>query len=147
MVRAVAEQERRLALVVGALDVPEKDLVVAAVVAVGDAALEVRDRAADQRKTERTGVENPRLPRTYPRQIYVDTVTHDDVLLAYLLLGPERIVVGTDRPFDMGIVDPRGAGRKSRSERGGARRDTGRQRALVPAAIAVAAQTIPLRMA
>jgi aminocarboxymuconate-semialdehyde decarboxylase len=51
----------------------------------------------------------PRPPSTYLRQIYVDTITHDDALLAYLAqqLGPERIVVGTDRPFDMGIDAPR----------------------------------------
>ncbi|HTJ24943.1 MAG TPA: amidohydrolase family protein [Candidatus Limnocylindria bacterium] len=53
----------------------------------------------------------PRPPSAYLRQLYVDTITHDDALLAYLAarLGPDRIVVGTDRPFDMGIDDPRGA--------------------------------------
>lgn len=49
MVDAVAEEERRLALVGVALDVAEEDLVVAAVVAVDDAALEVRSGAFDQR--------------------------------------------------------------------------------------------------
>jgi aminocarboxymuconate-semialdehyde decarboxylase len=52
----------------------------------------------------------PRPPSSYLSQLYFDTITHDDALLAYLVerLGPERIVVGTDRPFDMGIDDPRG---------------------------------------
>jgi aminocarboxymuconate-semialdehyde decarboxylase len=52
----------------------------------------------------------PKLPSAYLAQLYVDTITHDDAYLAYLArkLGTQRIVVGTDRPFDMGIDDPRG---------------------------------------
>ena len=49
VVRAVAEQQRRLAFVGVAFHVAEEDLVVAAVVAVDDAAFEVRRRAVDQR--------------------------------------------------------------------------------------------------
>jgi aminocarboxymuconate-semialdehyde decarboxylase len=51
----------------------------------------------------------PRPPSSYLSQLSFDTITHDDALLAYLVerLGAERIVVGTDRPFDMGIDDPR----------------------------------------
>ncbi|HEY4441037.1 MAG TPA: amidohydrolase family protein, partial [Candidatus Elarobacter sp.] len=52
----------------------------------------------------------PKPPSAYLQNVYIDTITHDDAMLAYLAsrLGPERIVVGTDRPFDMGIDDPRG---------------------------------------
>jgi aminocarboxymuconate-semialdehyde decarboxylase len=52
----------------------------------------------------------PRPPSAYLTQLYFDTITHDDALLAYLVgrVGAERVVVGTDRPFDMGIDDPRG---------------------------------------
>jgi len=53
----------------------------------------------------------PKPPSAYLAQLYVDTITHDDALLAYLVsrLGADRVVVGTDRPFDMGLDDPRGA--------------------------------------
>ena len=52
----------------------------------------------------------PKPPSAYLAQLYFDIVTHDDALLAYLVerVGPGRVVVGTDRPFDMGIDDPRG---------------------------------------
>jgi aminocarboxymuconate-semialdehyde decarboxylase len=53
----------------------------------------------------------PKPPSAYLSQLYFDTVTHDDALLAYLVnrVSPRRVVVGTDRPFDMGLDDPRGA--------------------------------------
>jgi aminocarboxymuconate-semialdehyde decarboxylase len=52
----------------------------------------------------------PKPPSAYLSRLYFDIVTHDDALLAYLVdrAGIERVVVGTDRPFDMGIDDPRG---------------------------------------
>jgi aminocarboxymuconate-semialdehyde decarboxylase len=52
----------------------------------------------------------PRPPSAYLRQLYYDTITHDDAMLAYLVsrVGASNVVVGTDRPFDMGIDDPRG---------------------------------------
>ena len=52
----------------------------------------------------------PRPPSSYLRQLFFDTITHDDALLATLVqrVGPSQVVVGTDRPFDMGIDDPRG---------------------------------------
>lgn len=51
----------------------------------------------------------PKAPSTYLKQLYFDTITHDDAMLAYLVgrVGYEHVVVGTDRPFDMGIDDPR----------------------------------------
>jgi aminocarboxymuconate-semialdehyde decarboxylase len=52
----------------------------------------------------------PKPPSAYLSRLYFDTITHDDALLAYLVgrVGAGRVVVGTDRPFDMGIDDPRG---------------------------------------
>ncbi|HEX3463229.1 MAG TPA: amidohydrolase family protein [Candidatus Elarobacter sp.] len=52
----------------------------------------------------------PKPPSAYLSQLYFDIVTHDDALLDYLVrrAGVRSIVVGTDRPFDMGIDDPRG---------------------------------------
>lgn len=51
----------------------------------------------------------PRPPSTYLSRFFFDTITHDDALLAYLVgrVGAGQVVVGTDRPFDMGIDDPR----------------------------------------
>jgi aminocarboxymuconate-semialdehyde decarboxylase len=42
------------------------------------------------------------------RRFYFDTLTHDRDLLAALIdfAGPERIVLGSDYPFDMGDDDP-----------------------------------------
>jgi len=43
------------------------------------------------------------------KRFYFDTLTHDSQALRYLieLVGAERIVVGTDSPFDMGDENPR----------------------------------------
>jgi aminocarboxymuconate-semialdehyde decarboxylase len=52
----------------------------------------------------------PKPPSAYLEQLYFDIITHDDAMLAYLVgrVGFGRVVVGTDRPFDMGVDDPRG---------------------------------------
>lgn len=52
----------------------------------------------------------PKPPSEYLKQLYFDTITHDDAMLAYLVgrVGYQHVVTGTDRPFDMGIDDPRG---------------------------------------
>lgn len=52
----------------------------------------------------------PKPPSAYLSQLYFDTITHDEAMLAYLVqrAGATRVVVGTDRPFDMGIDDPHG---------------------------------------
>jgi aminocarboxymuconate-semialdehyde decarboxylase len=44
------------------------------------------------------------------RRFYYDTVTHDQDLLADLVryAGPGQILLGSDRPFDMGTDDPVG---------------------------------------
>ena len=52
----------------------------------------------------------PKPPSEYLKRLYFDTITHDEAMLAYLVrrVGAQHVVVGTDRPFDMGIDDPRG---------------------------------------
>jgi aminocarboxymuconate-semialdehyde decarboxylase len=48
-------------------------------------------------------------PKELLKRFYFDTLTHDAQALRYLieLVGVERIVVGTDSPFDMGDENPR----------------------------------------
>ena len=52
----------------------------------------------------------PLPPTTYLRQVYLDTVVFTYHQLAYLIdvFGPDRILMGTDYPFDMGEYDPIG---------------------------------------
>ncbi len=52
----------------------------------------------------------PLPPTTYLRQVYLDTVVFTYHQLAYLidLFGPDRIVMGTDYPFDMAEYNPIG---------------------------------------
>ncbi|MCS7234714.1 MAG: amidohydrolase family protein [Armatimonadota bacterium] len=42
------------------------------------------------------------------RRLYYDTVVHDPTLLRQLVewVGPERVVLGSDYPFDMGLARP-----------------------------------------
>lgn len=49
-------------------------------------------------------------PTTYLRQVYLDTVVFSYHQLAYLLdlFGPDRILMGTDYPFDMAEYNPVG---------------------------------------
>ena len=48
------------------------------------------------------------------RRLCVDTVVHDRDVLATLVdfLGPERVLLGSDHPFDMGDPDPVGSVRR-----------------------------------
>jgi aminocarboxymuconate-semialdehyde decarboxylase len=50
----------------------------------------------------------PRLPSEYLSMFYLDTVVFAEDQLAYLIekYGADRIVIGTDYPFDMGEYDP-----------------------------------------
>lgn len=52
----------------------------------------------------------PRAPSSYLRQVFVDSVVYDGAHLAFLIqqLGPDRVVLGTDYPYDMGHYDPLG---------------------------------------
>lgn len=54
------------------------------------------------------GCQHP--PSTYLHRLFFDTVVFDPDHLAWLVgkFGPERIVMGTDHPFDMGESDPVG---------------------------------------
>jgi aminocarboxymuconate-semialdehyde decarboxylase len=65
-------------------------------------------------RPEARGCEHP--PSTYLRSIWFDTVVHDARTLRALVevAGGDRVVLGSDYPFDMGLEDPvtaiRGAG-------------------------------------
>ncbi|MFI6014039.1 amidohydrolase family protein [Streptomyces sp. NPDC051243] len=52
-----------------------------------------------------------REPSSYLRQLYFDSLVHDPRVLRELLraVGPERVLLGSDFPFDMGTDDPLGA--------------------------------------
>jgi aminocarboxymuconate-semialdehyde decarboxylase len=52
----------------------------------------------------------PREPREYARRIHVDSLTLSAENLRFIVdvLGPERVVIGSDYPFDMGQDDPVG---------------------------------------
>ncbi len=47
-------------------------------------------------------------PSAYLRRLYFDTVLYDPEQLASLIarVGPERVLLGSDFPFDMGVDDP-----------------------------------------
>jgi aminocarboxymuconate-semialdehyde decarboxylase len=47
-------------------------------------------------------------PRDLLRRFYFDALTHDDKALAFLIeqVGADRIMLGTDAPFDMGEENP-----------------------------------------
>lgn len=57
-------------------------------------------------------IAGPRLtasPRESFGKVYVDTVVHDPAVVSFLVdtVGAERILLGTDYPFEMGEADPR----------------------------------------
>jgi aminocarboxymuconate-semialdehyde decarboxylase len=47
-------------------------------------------------------------PWRYLRQLRFDCITHDTAAAAYLVarVGPDRVVLGSDSPFDMGLTRP-----------------------------------------
>lgn len=49
-----------------------------------------------------------REPSSYLRQLYFDSLVHDPHVLRELLraAGPDRVLLGSDFPFDMGTEDP-----------------------------------------
>jgi len=53
----------------------------------------------------------PHPPRTYARRLYVDSLTLAPRNLRFLVeeLGADRVMLGSDYPFDMGEPDPVGA--------------------------------------
>ena len=52
----------------------------------------------------------PTSPYDLLRRFYFDALTHDPKALRYLIeqVGADRIVIGSDNPFDMGYPDPLG---------------------------------------
>jgi len=50
-------------------------------------------------------------PRDLLRRFYFDALTHDPLAARHLInrVGADRVVIGTDHPFDMGPEDPLGA--------------------------------------
>ena len=50
----------------------------------------------------------PKEPREYARRIWVDTLSHGPRNLPFIVeeLGADRVVMGSDYPFDMGFDDP-----------------------------------------
>jgi aminocarboxymuconate-semialdehyde decarboxylase len=50
----------------------------------------------------------PREPREYARRLWVDSLSHGDGNLRFIVdtLGADRVVIGSDYPFDMGLDDP-----------------------------------------
>ena len=50
-------------------------------------------------------------PLQYASRFYYDTVTHDPQALAYLIekVGADRVLLGSDYCFDMGLEDPAGS--------------------------------------
>lgn len=59
-------------------------------------------------KPELAAQEATRLPSDYMQMIYVDTVVHDPRVLRFLIdiMGADRVLMGTDYPFEMGDDDP-----------------------------------------
>ncbi|MFJ9033427.1 amidohydrolase family protein [Streptomyces sp. NPDC102274] len=51
-----------------------------------------------------------RPPSSYPRDVHVDSLVHSPTQLRSLVdqLGSDRVLLGTDHPFDMGEPDPLG---------------------------------------
>ena len=52
----------------------------------------------------------PQPPTTYLKRVYVDTVVFTPHQLAALVgvFGPDRVLLGTDYPYDMAEYDPLG---------------------------------------
>jgi aminocarboxymuconate-semialdehyde decarboxylase len=52
-----------------------------------------------------------REPSSYLKQLYFDSLVHDPHVLRELIrtAGPDRVLLGSDFPFDMGTDDPLGA--------------------------------------
>jgi aminocarboxymuconate-semialdehyde decarboxylase len=50
----------------------------------------------------------PQPPSAYLRRVYVDTITHGDRQLAFLIeaAGADRVLLGTDLPYDMADPEP-----------------------------------------
>jgi len=65
------------------------------------------------RAEARVAIDRP--PSSYLDRFWMDTITHDDEALRFLArrIGPDRLYIGTDQPFDMADPDPVGRLRRS----------------------------------
>jgi aminocarboxymuconate-semialdehyde decarboxylase len=70
------------------------------------------EQAYRERKECRVHIQRP--PKDYVKQIYFDTVVFEPEAIAYLvaLVGVDHVLMGSDRPFDMGDNDPVGLVRR-----------------------------------
>lgn len=52
-------------------------------------------------------IDNPVNPRKYLNRFWVDSITHDPVMLEYVLkmVGPDKVVLGSDYPFPLGDLE------------------------------------------
>jgi len=64
------------------------------------------DRAFAVRREPRAHIDHP--PSSYLNRFWMDSITHADRALAFLrdLIGDDRLVLGTDLPFDMADPEP-----------------------------------------
>jgi aminocarboxymuconate-semialdehyde decarboxylase len=65
-------------------------------------------RLRHARTVRRELADSPEDPWAYLDRIWFDSVTHDAAALGYLVerVGAERVVLGTDLPFDMALPEP-----------------------------------------
>lgn len=70
------------------------------------------DQAFRERAECRVNITKP--PSEYVKQIYLDTVVFEAAAIAHLvdLVGEDRVLMGSDRPYDMGEPDPVGLVRR-----------------------------------
>ncbi|KAA3633412.1 MAG: amidohydrolase, partial [Bacteroidetes bacterium] len=52
-------------------------------------------------------IDNPVNPREYLGKFWVDCITHDPVMLEYILktAGPDKVTLGSDYPFPLGDLE------------------------------------------
>ncbi|MDN0198919.1 amidohydrolase family protein [Streptomyces sp. S.PNR 29] len=72
------------------------------------------DHAWSTRSDAGAGCAHP--PSSYLKRLYFDSLVHDPQVLRALVgaVGPDRVLLGSDFPFDMGTEDPVGALRAAR---------------------------------
>ena len=53
-------------------------------------------------------IDNAKLPSSYLKHFYVDSLVHDEKAMSFLLekMGPEQIALGSDYPFPLGELYP-----------------------------------------
>ena len=64
------------------------------------------DHGFSVRPEAKVAIDRP--PSTYLRQLYFDSITHDNEVLEFLCkrVGSDRVMLGSDYPFDMGVQHP-----------------------------------------